>query len=252
VRVPEGGTAYGVVRGTPAGRAQFDLGAEISAERLAGDPARWRVVLARGADVLATSDLGLGERLERGDRRFELTAAVPGGGAGRFLVSVAGASARAVALGDRIESGGRGDLAVVGYDPNRGGDGPALEVAWLRPGERPERGWVFGRYPEFDERVRRSSPPVQVLGFERRLELRIRVEQPGGRWLIALGALGVVIGVLLFASPPHARIAARPADGGWEIRGEAVRGAPDLARDVDAIADALRASAARARREGRA
>jgi hypothetical protein len=111
---------------------------------------------------------------------------------------------------------------------------------------------VFGRYPEFDERVRRSNPPVQVLGFERRLDLWIRVEEPRGRWPIALGVLGVVLGLLLFASPPHARIAARPAEGGWEIRGEAVRGAPDLARDVDAIAGALRALAARRREEGRA
>jgi hypothetical protein len=245
--VTEGATTYGFSRRTGSGPARFDLGLELSAERPSGAeraaPA-WRLALARGADVLAQTDLRVGEELEHDGRRYQLEEVRPGRRPGRFLLAVGDGPARPVALGERLVTGDGTEVEIVAWDPSFGGrHGPAAQVVRHRKGGRPETGWLFARLSDWDERVRRSRPALRLEGYEAAHELRLRVERPAGRGPVALGAFAIFLGLVFLVGPPYNRIEARARPGGWELRAQATRGLDRLAREMDELAAAMRKEA---------
>jgi hypothetical protein len=246
VLVEEGGTAYGFKRRSAVWPVQVDLGAELQVERrepTVGPAPRWRLVLARGADVLAQADVGPGGELEHQGRRFRIEAVRPGKRPGRFRIQVAGGPEQSLALGEPVDVGSGVRITILAYDPDhRGRHGPAVKVAWSRPGADPEVGWIFSRFPDFDARVRRSRPPLVFSGYEARPELVIRVERSVGGALIVAGALLLLMGLVLFLGPRPARLEAHREEDRWVLRGEAGPGVRDLARVFDEIVGLLRSS----------
>jgi hypothetical protein len=246
--VLEGATVYDFAGRTALGVVRRDLGAELEVRRQEGEDARgWRLTVARGPDILARADLLEGESFEAEGRRYRLASVRVADAPARFLVSVGGKPARPLAARDPVEVGPGQRLELLDYDRQRGKNGPAVRMAWGAKEGRAERGWVFPRYPEYDARVRRSASPVRVAGYERRMELWVGIEEPQGRALLVIGAVGVLLGLLLLAGRPYARFTARLVDGDWVLVAQAARNAATVAAELDEIAAPLRAAPPAAR-----
>lgn len=258
--VAEGGTVYGYERKTPSGLARFDLGLELQVERApapkgSADQGPLRVTLGRGSDVLAQASLGMGEGLSFAGWNYSLDGQVPGEGPGRFLLSVDGGPIRSVAAREPFKADDGTELVVVGYesgDPRSpvGARVPAVRVARVRPGLPADIGWVYGGAEDFDQQVRRAKPVLRLHGYERRQELRVRIEWPASRLPLYLGAIFLLVGLALFAGRGYARFEAQPTPSGWVVRAESDGRGAELGAELDTLIAALQAQAAALQAQG--
>ncbi len=141
--------------------------------------------------------------------------------------------------------GTTGAFAVSRFLPDLQGAGPAFQVMYTEAGRPVESFWVLQHHPEFDSN-RPGRYQFRVKEVEPRYYSGLQVARDPGVWVVWAGCFFMMLGFYLAFFTSHRRVWVRVTDkkGGMlvEMTGSSHRNRFEFEKELDRIADSLKAS----------